>query len=276
MERNSDLITLIRNNNNMYSYKIEKTEHKIFNTLFIDIKTASFKPSFEDLSPNQQCLWKHKANHLTKNTLLDFNQQLIEDLYREKAAIYSEFGKIICISVGIFIKQSGRIHFKTKSFSDSSEKNILEGFIDLIRKKFNNPLQFSFCGHNIQEFDIPYICRRSLINGISLPNALNIQGKKAWQIKHIKDTLQLWKFGDYKHFTSLNLLCDLFNIPHSPNLLERSIVEEADELVKTEIISQNCEQDVKATAMLYCKMIGQFERLFKDQRELKLVNSYKS
>lgn len=257
----------------MHSYQINKTDQNIFNTLFLDIKTASLKPSFEDLSPSQKCLWKHKANYLAKKTLLDFNQQLVEDLYSEKAAIYSEFGKIICISVGIFVKQNGRVRFKTKSFNDESEKKILENFLDLIRKKFNNPTLFSFCGHNIQEFDIPYICRRSLVNGIKLPTSLNLQGKKAWQVKHLKDTLQLWKFGDYKHYTSLHLLCDVFNIPYSPKLLGTSYVEEVNKKSETLLISQNCEQDVKATAMLYCKMIGQYERLFKSSLSLELSDS---
>jgi uncharacterized protein YprB with RNaseH-like and TPR domain len=67
------------------------------------------------------------------------------------------------------------------------------------------------CAHNGKEFDYPYLIRRILINGLEVPSILNLSGKKPWEVNHI-DTMELWKFGDYKHYTSLELLATVFGI----------------------------------------------------------------
>ena len=134
-----------------------------------------------------------------------------EESYAERAAIYAEFGKIVCISCGYLAKENGKDTLRIKSFYSDTEKELLSDFAELLRKNYSDIQSQTLCGHNIKEFDVPYLCRRMLINGIILPEILNINGKKPWEINFI-DTLQLWKFGDYKAYTSLNLLAALFEI----------------------------------------------------------------
>ena len=234
-----------------------RLNHHIFDTLFMDVETVSEKSTFNELSPSKKSLWSHKASQIAKLSWLDVSQQMVEDLYQEKAAIYAEFGKIICISVGMFVRSAGKIHFRKKSFYGENENEILVDFIDMVKKNFNNPNKYHICGHNIREFDVPYICRRSLVNGIKLPGILDISGKKAWQLDYIIDTLQLWKFGDYKHYTSLALMCEVFDIPSPKNSLDGSKVGEAYwKENKLDYIAEYCEQDVEAVAYLLAKMVG--------------------
>jgi len=229
---------------------------KIFQTLFVDIETVPQQKKYELLSSAQKSLWTTKATQLAKRSWLNVTPQIIEDLYTQKAAIYSEFGKIVCISVGMFTKLNGEIIFKKKSFVSDNEKQIIEGFTFLIASHFKNPDRFLFCGHNIREFDIPYICRRALINGVKLPRALSISGKKAWELKYLVDTLQLWKFGDYKNFASLELLCEIFKIPSPKSEIDGSLVAEYYyEKNEIETIREYCEKDVESVAFLYAKMI---------------------
>lgn len=236
---------------------MEKYNHQFFNTIFIDIETISEKASYQDLSPSKKSLWKYKSKNIAKRALLNFDSELAESMYKNKAGIFAEFGKIVCISVGMFYRIKGKIEFQKKSFYSHNEKELLENFIKLITKSFNNPAKYNFCGHNIREFDIPYICRRALINNLKLPSILNISGKKAWQIDHLIDTLQLWKFGDYKHYTSLSLLCDIFNIPSPKDDIDGSMVGEIYwDSGKIDRIAEYCENDVKAVAYLFAKMIG--------------------
>lgn len=248
---------------------MQKYKKQIFNTIFIDIETVSEKKSFHELSQSKQSLWEYKATQLCKreNTIVD--DKLISLMYCDKAAIYAEFGKIICISIGMFYRTNGEIQLLKKSFYSLNEKELLEEFIIFIKSKFNNPDKFNFCGHNIREFDIPYICRRALIKGIKLPTILDISGKKAWQLNHLIDTLQLWKFGDYKHYTSLSLLCNIFNIPDSKNDMDGSKVARVfwkdNDL---ERIVEYCEEDITAVAYLFAKMIGRNDIIKKEEANI--------
>ena len=236
---------------------MKKYQSKLFNTMFVDIETVSQQKDFNSLSKSKKCLWTTKATQLAKRSWLNVTPQLVEDLYSEKAAIYSEFGKIVCISVGMFVTVNGKITFRKKSYASADEKELLQGFMDLVSKHFTNPDRFYFCGHNIREFDIPYICRRSLINSVKLPRVLDISGKKAWELHYLVDTLQLWKFGDYKNFASLALLCEIFEIPSPKSEIDGSLVAEFYwERNEIEKIQKYCEQDVEAVAYLFTKMIG--------------------
>lgn len=232
-------------------------KNRIFNTVFIDIETVSQKKEFDDLSASMKNLWTHKAKSIIRYQDVEWSDKLAQVLYREKAAIYAEFGKIVCISIGMFYKHKGVVELFKKSFYGHTEKEILEDFLLLIKKKFNDSNRFYFCGHNLREFDIPFICRRSLVHGLSLPSTLQISGKKAWQLHHFIDTLQLWKFGDYKHFTSLSLMCELFGIKSPKEGMDGSKVGETYYLEENvDKIRDYCEQDVKAVAYLFAKMIG--------------------
>lgn len=176
----------------------------IENVLFLDIETVSQYPDYNDLPEDIRKFWNHKAE-----SLKNIRNEKAEDpevLYG-KAGIYAEFGKIICISAGFIRKEQLRI----KSFAGDDERELLSNFSLLLQKNFNSS-DHLLCAHNGKEFDFPYISRRMLVNGIRIPSLLDISGKKPWEVKHL-DTMELWKFGDYKNYTSLALLTSIFNIP---------------------------------------------------------------
>jgi len=167
------------------------------NILFLDIETVPEVADFNTLDDEMKALWDHKTLYQRKD---DFTP---EEFY-DRAGIWAEFGKIVCISVGYFIIKGDIRNFRVTSFF-GEEKQLLKDFSNLINNHFNQP-QHVLCGHNAKEFDIPFLARRMIINQMPIPDKLNLFGKKPWEIPHL-DTLELWKFGDYKHFTSLKLLC---------------------------------------------------------------------
>ena len=222
------------------------------NLLFIDIETASTEPSFDLLSERFQKLWKHKASFLK-------NEQNLspEELYFDRAAIYAEFGKIIVIGVGFFYwNEEGDLCLKTKTLAAETEKELLLNFKKLLEERFNRK-DSAFCAHNGKEFDFPYICRRMLINGIELPKVLDVSGKKPWEVPYY-DTLELWKFGDKKQFTSLEMLAALFNIESSKNEMSGDQVNKVYYNEKNlGKIREYCLEDVVALAQIFLKLNAQ-------------------
>ncbi|HVD99708.1 MAG TPA: 3'-5' exonuclease [Cytophagaceae bacterium] len=221
--------------------------HTLKNILFLDIETASAEKNYSDLSERLRKAWNHKAS------LIDPEADPAA-LYFLKAGIYAEFGKIIAISTGFFyLDENKKWSFKVKCFSSDSEPEILSGFIHLIEEKYLRK-KLIFCAHNGKEFDYPYLCRRMLINGFDLPKPLSLTGKKPWEIIHL-DTLELWKFGDRKNYTSLDLLTAVFGIQSSKEELDGSLVNEVyynqNGLSK---IAKYCCEDALATAQLYLKL----------------------
>ncbi|MEC8968613.1 MAG: 3'-5' exonuclease [Bacteroidota bacterium] len=218
--------------------------------LFLDIETVPQVYRFQDLNDTSKSLWSKKTKYLQEK-----DQLSAEEVY-EKAGIYAEFGKIICISVGFLIQAKGEMQIRLKSFSSLNEKKLLQGFIDLLNTHYNHN-SYILCAHNGKEFDFPYISRRLLVNEMKLPILLNNAGKKPWEINNI-DTLELWKFGDYKHYTSLELLTNIFNIPTPKDDIDGSQVakifyEDQD----IDRIINYCEKDVIATIQLFQKYRGQ-------------------
>jgi len=171
--------------------------------LILDIETVPQFAAFEQLSERWRELWEKKSASIKKDSL-----QTSEELY-PRSGIYAEFGKIVCISVGHFIKGT-TYQFRVKSFCSHNENEILVNFCNMISRHFNEADNL-LCAHNGKEFDFPYIARRCVINKVKLPEAINTAGKKPWEIRHL-DTMELWKFGDYKSYTSLDLLAALFQI----------------------------------------------------------------
>lgn len=217
--------------------------------LFIDIETVPEHASFDELNQETQTLFEEKTAYQRKD------EWTAEDFYEHRAGIWAEFGKIICISLGYFYQMRGERQFRTTSFY-GDERSLLKDFSNLITTKFNESITY-FCGHNIKEFDIPYICRRLLINQLPIPNIINNIGKKPWEIKHL-DTLELWKFGDYKHYTSLKLLCHILQIPSPKTTIDGSQVANAyyqgnqlDEII------EYCERDVVAVAQIILRLQNQ-------------------
>lgn len=174
--------------------------------LFLDIETVPNTPTYTELDKNLKKLWDDKMRWQS-----DRDNKTPEEIY-EKAGIFAEFGKVICISVG-FLTNAGtsNVKYRTTSFAGDDESKLLQDFANLMNSHYYRNDQF-LCAHNGKEFDYPFIARRMLLNGITLPDLLDLAGKKPWEIHHL-DTMELWKFGDYKHYTSLNLLTNIFNIP---------------------------------------------------------------
>jgi len=229
---------------------------RIERVLFLDIETVAAHPSFEKMDEDFKALWNRKAEGIIKRRGLEGTS---EEVYSQMAGIFSEFGKIVCISVGYFSEwRKGQREFRVKSFYGDEEKFLLNEFANLVSNYFNNPDHHYFCGHNIKEFDIPYIGRRMLVNRIALPEMINIPGKKPWEVKYLLDTMELWKFGDYKAYTSLNLLTKLFGVPTPKDDIDGSMVNElywqGDQM---ERIAHYCEKDVVATAGLFLAMRGE-------------------
>ncbi|PKP11601.1 MAG: 3'-5' exonuclease [Bacteroidetes bacterium HGW-Bacteroidetes-4] len=222
------------------------------NILFIDIETAAQQKNFSDLNERLKELWAKKMRWF-----MEKESKTAEELY-EKAAIWAEFGKIVCISAGYITKKNGERIFRLKSFYGHNEKELLTNFSALLNQHFNKDKHL-LCAHNGKEFDFPYLSRRMLVNGVNLPKLLDNAGKKPWEIKHI-DTLELWKFGDVKHYTSLDLLAAIFNIPSPKDQIDGSMVNqvywEEQNLAK---IADYCQKDVVTICKLYLKLNGEQE-----------------
>ncbi|HEX5023956.1 MAG TPA: ribonuclease H-like domain-containing protein [Agriterribacter sp.] len=190
------------------------------NLLVIDIETVPGVPDFQLLPENMQGLWQDKISKtMPENTLP-------EDSYLQKAGILAEFGKIICISTGFFYHESAeKLCFKLKSFSGDDEAALLLAFVELLNTFREKRGVFSIAGHNLKEFDIPYICRRMLILNIPLPDCLQLSGKKPWET-NLVDTMELWKFGDYKNYVSLKLLAAVLGIDSPKDDIDGSMVKD--------------------------------------------------
>jgi DNA polymerase elongation subunit (family B) len=217
--------------------------------LFLDIETVPEVYEFKNLDEKTTQLYEQKTAFLIRDG------KSSEEAY-ERAGIYAEFGKVVCISCGLVRDHSttGK-SIRMKSFYGDDERELLLDFKKLL-EDLDGRDNYMLCGHNAKEFDFPFIARRMLIHGITLPRALDIAGKKPWEISHL-DTMELWKFGDYKNFTSLALLCHIFKIPTPKDDISgadvaRVYYEEND----VERIKVYCEKDVVALIQLFLRMQG--------------------
>lgn len=224
--------------------------YKIDHILFLDVETVPQVYDFKAV-PDR---FKYLFNEKVKNQVSE--EVTIEQLYRQRGGILAEFGKIICISVGYIQKLDENYQLRLKSFYGDDEKKILEDFSALLNKSFKNEKEDVLCAHNGKEFDFPYLCRRMLVNGIKIPKILQIMGKKPWEIHHL-DTLEFWKFGDYKHYTSLELLTEIFGIPSPKDDIKGSDVArvywEENDLKR---IAKYCQKDVLALVQLFLRFKG--------------------
>ncbi|MGY6649410.1 3'-5' exonuclease [Wenyingzhuangia sp. IMCC45574] len=211
------------------------------NVLFLDIETVPLYEEFKQVPELEQELFANK-------TAYKRGEDVSAEAFYEKAGIWAEFGKIVCISVGYFANQELRI----TSFASDNEEVLLIQFKKILEEHFYKP-QNLLCGHNAKEFDFPFIARRMIVHGINLPNQLNLFGKKPWEIPHL-DTMEMWKFGDYKHYTSLKLLTYLLGIPSPKGDIDGSQVGSVYYKEKDlPRIVRYCEQDVLALARLFLR-----------------------
>ena len=216
--------------------------------LFIDIETVPEVEHFSDLSSEKQDLWAQKSQYQRKD---DFSPEE----YYHRAGIWAEFGKIICISVGYFAPEETSRSFRITTIS-GKEDSILKQFKSLLETHFNHPKHL-LCAHNGKEFDFPYIARRMLIHNIKLPSKLNLFGKKPWEVPHL-DTLELWKFGDYKHYTSLKLMTNVLDIPSPKDDIDGSEIFSVyynDNDIHR--IIDYCQKDTLAVAQILLRLRGE-------------------
>ena len=213
--------------------------------LFLDIETVPMCATYDELPERFVPLWDKKAGYLKRE------EEDTPSALFPRAGIYAEFGKVVCISFGMF--RDG--NFRIKSFYGDDEKALLTDFANLLESKFSSK-DFLLCAHNGKEFDFPYLSRRMLINAIPLPETLDLAGKKPWEVAHI-DTMELWKFGDFKNYTSLEVLSAVFDIPTPKDDIDGSQVgkvywEDKD----LERIVKYCQKDVLAIAQLFLRYQG--------------------
>lgn len=224
----------------------------IYQLLFLDIETTPFFPRYEDLDETWKSLWqaKHRSFRDTEESE--------KETYESRAGIYAEFGKIICVSLGYFHFEKGqkRSLFRVKSFYGDDEKTLLQPLIALLKNHFSDN-DWQLCGHNIREFDIPYLCRRILANGLELPAILDISGRKPWEL-NIIDTMQQWRFGDYKNYTSLQLIAAALQLPSPKQDIEGKDVArvywQENDLPR---IVAYCQRDVVTVARILLKFKGE-------------------
>ncbi|MCU0419868.1 MAG: 3'-5' exonuclease [Cyclobacteriaceae bacterium] len=215
--------------------------------VFLDIETIGAVEHYAHLDERLKTQWARKAAFLKRE-----EGQTDEDLFYDRAGIYAEFGKVVCVVVGkLFDVDERTLGLKTKAFAEADEARLLTELKSLLDKLEPGT---RLCAHNGKEFDFPYLSRRFLVNGLELPAVLNLAGKRPWEVPHL-DTLELWKFGDYKHYTSLDLLAAIFNIPTSKGEMDGSRVNHVfykeKNLAK---IASYCTGDVVAVAQLYLRM----------------------
>ncbi|MEC3880933.1 3'-5' exonuclease [Parapedobacter sp. 10938] len=208
--------------------------------MVLDIETVSQKATFDELPDHFKELWAHKVRHTLEA------DQTAADVY-PNAGLHAEFGKIICISVGVFHQRQGQMGFRLKSFAQPDERELLADFSSLLQTQ---PPNLMLCGHNGKGFDFPYLCKRMIINGLPLPTQLDISGKKPWEINHL-DTMELWRFGDFRSYISLNLMAAALGIPSPKDDISGADVygvyyNEND----LERIRVYCEKDVLTTAQI--------------------------
>jgi uncharacterized protein YprB with RNaseH-like and TPR domain len=233
---------------------------KMNNVLFLDIETVPQKENWSEVPEITKELFSKKTAYQRKEEITP------EDFY-ERAGIWAEFGKIICISVAYFTNVTQERNLRVTSFSGDNEKQILIDFKQLLETHFNKPYHV-LCAHNGKEFDFPYIARRMIIHQIELPAKLNLFGKKPWEVLHL-DTMELWKFGDFKHYSSLQLLTSILGIPSPKDDIDGSEVARTYYKDKNlERIVSYCEKDTIAVAQLLIRFNN--ENLIEEKEIIKV------
>ena len=217
------------------------------NILVLDIETVRACDKYEDLPERLQEQWDRKAVFLTRDT-----EQSSKEAFEDRGGIYAEFGKVIAISAGFFTRSGNEWHLRVRGLKSKDESELLEEFNHLMAKFDQTSLVL--CAHNGKEFDFPYLCRRLLVNSLPIPASIDATGKKPWEVNHL-DTMELWKFGDRKSYTSLELLATIFDKPSSKSAIDGSMVGQVYyEQGDLELISEYCNQDVVVTAQLLLKL----------------------
>lgn len=223
------------------------------NILFFDIETAPAFATFADADADTQHLWQQKTDKQHAGEPYDLEESYLQ------AGLSAEFGRVVCISCGIITRNAnGQREITTTSYCSGNERELLDGF----RKMLNAFTMGSYnrrrlCGHNIREFDVPFIGRRMLIHGLPLSPALNVIGVKPWDSPLI-DTMEIWKFGKRTDNVALKTLCHVFGHPTPKDDIDGSQVGRVFHQEKDlQRIATYCEKDVVATARVFLSMRGE-------------------
>jgi len=226
---------------------------QLSNILFIDIETVPVVPDMSLMKDELQEQWIRKAAFLKRPAPENPDPA---SLFSEKAGIFSEFGKVVCIGIGCLVQKEKEWQIILKSIEGDEENVLLKNFSDALKRFTDRFPDLRFCGHNIKEFDIPYLCRRMVIHGLPLPETMQLSGRKPWENNHL-DTLELWRFGDFKHFTSLSLLAAVLGIPSPKDDMDGSMVAEVywkeRDLPR---IAHYCLQDVLTACRVFLRLKG--------------------
>lgn len=221
------------------------SQDHVHEILFLDIETVSQYKDYDELPDRFKQIWTKKSQIVAKDADPEKN-------YFDKSAIYAEYGKVIVIGIGLIHKQNGEAKLRIKAFASDDEYQLLSDFVQFLA---DNKFIKRLCAHNGKEFDFPYLCRRMLVNKIKLPPILNISNLKPWDIPHL-DTLEMWKFGDWKNYTSLETLATVFDIPTSKNDIDGSLVNKYYyENQALNQIADYCKNDVLVLVQLYLNLI---------------------
>lgn len=232
--------------------------NSVENILFLDIETVACYPFLGEMDPHWQFLWHKKCIQLRRFNH-EFSQCSDAELYTGRAGIYAEFAKLVCITVGSISHTGRKAHrFSLRSFYSSDEAELLESFMTFMDELMSRKRFDCFCGHNIREFDVPFVSRRFLVNGVKLPTWMNFRNKRPWQIKNLVDTMDLWRFGDYKNYISLELMASVLGIATSKQTMAATDVHacyygKEDGL---DLIVAYCEGDVICTAQVYLRLMS--------------------
>lgn len=232
---------------------------------FIDIETVPLVKKYDTLSERMQMEWQKKSRFMMKDAPPETS---FGELFYEKAGVYAEFAKVVCICFGSMHKVDDSWKMRVKSLTSDNETTLLKEFADIVNRFKQYSQRMAFCGHNIKEFDIPFLCRRMMVNNIPLPQVMNMAGMKPWENPH-EDTMELWKFGDYKNYTSLALLAEILGIPSPKDDIDGSMVGDVyykqNDLGR---IARYCIQDVITSARVYFRLKGidaDFETIYVDE-----------
>jgi len=221
--------------------------------LFIDIETVPVQPDHHLLTEGMQKEWARKAKQLRNVPEENADPAM---LFGERAGVFSEFAKVVCIGFGSLQEQNGKWQMRLKTITNNDEKVLLNDFCTMLARFAEHFKDMRFCGHNIKEFDIPFLCRRMIINAVQLPECMQLYGRKPWEVSHI-DTMDMWRFGDYKNFTALSLLAEVLGIPSPKSDLDGSMVAGVywhdKDLPR---IASYCLQDVYTSAKVYLRLAG--------------------
>lgn len=218
--------------------------------IFIDIETVSSGKTFEDLPEEWKALWEKKFS----KSLPDDTS--IELYYQQRAALYAEFSRIVCISFGYYNGYRHEQTLRIKSLCGDNEKELLTDFRDIISGFEKHHKNWIFAGHNIKDFDLPFLSRRLIINSLMLPRSMDFYNLKPWEY-HVVDTMNIWRFGDFRHFTSLELMAVSLGIPSPKSDIDGSQVAEIFWQKDFSRIVEYCQRDVLTVANIIRRLNNQ-------------------